>query len=434
MYNKYLLFFFPFLLCCSAEPDLPFEGTLKNIAAFYASNDKVDHFILSIEEMEDKHFIARADQAEKIGFPALLSEHGPIDTKQGYIKNLYLTRKDSDYYGEKIVLLARNEKFRKQNDKWVENDYIVKKVTLRDVASINKTISEEKAELEKLINITAALDDIDKYKGVKVGEPFLFNIHFSNNSEKEYQIGDYFRVLMNLEGSSWNQFTMASCGATLLAADDNNLKYGSGAEIVTGVDGTGSFFTITFGGNQITDHTQNMPLKLMEQWPRKLPPKSTITITWPVFWFADLKQVPKFVSIPSIETRHNRYYYWVDFGRGTKRIICANTKELKKIISDTSELTGLRSAAARWLLEADRNNELYLLKFIQEPKIPDSLAYRAMQALMIWGSSDIIEKIFILWKNNKLLPVLDKSASAYFTWSPQENAKEFAKQIKAGNR
>lgn len=132
MSKKYLLLLFPFLLYCSSEPDLTVEGTIKSIDAFYLTNEKVGHFILLLDGIENKHFIIKSENAEKIGFSDLISQYGPIDAKQGSIKNLYMTKKDSDYYGESVIIIAKKENFRKRNDKWVENDYVVKKATLPD--------------------------------------------------------------------------------------------------------------------------------------------------------------------------------------------------------------------------------------------------------------------------------------------------------------
>lgn len=113
----------------------------------------------------------------------------------------------------------------------------------------------------------------------------------------------------------------------------------------------------------------------------------------------------------------------------------ANTKNLIKIISDTSEPLGLRAASVAWLLEDDLKNEKHLLPYLQDKQTPDALAYRTMQALMIWGSPKIIDDIFTLWKKRKLVPALDnKNSKYYFTWSKHKNAEKYKKQIEAGNR
>jgi len=79
---------------------------------------------------------------------------------------------------------------------------------------------------------------------------------------------------------------------------------------------------------------------------------------------------------------------------------------LLNIIDDKSESIGLRCAAVRWLLEADDKNEIHLLRYLQKGNTPDALAYRSMQALMVLGSSKIIDEIFNLWKKKNYYHLL----------------------------
>lgn len=174
---------------------------------------------------------------------------------------------------------------------------------------------------------------------------------------------------------------------------------------------------------------------MSDWWPTYLPPKGSVIITWPTFWFSDSKDEPEFIATPSFSSKQEKYYCWVNFKNNETREILASTENLLKIIANKSEMIGLRSAAVRWLLESNDKNEKHLLRYLQEKNTLDALAYRSMQALMVWGSSKIIDDVFALWKKRKLLPSLDdKNMKYYFTWSSHKNADDYKKKVESGNR
>jgi len=287
-------------------------------------------------------------------------------------------------------------------------------------------------------DVKLSIENRDQYKGVVIGDLNLIKIEIKNLTDKKVRIGKYFRVLMTLDATSWNQFSMAASGETNLDSDRvSNLKYGYGANAIAKKGEDKQSIMIHIGNmnsviNDISPKSQN--IEFDKWWPDYLLPKSSVTIKWPTFWFSDSADKPQFISSPSLSLNQEKYIYWVSFKNNEIREIAVNTENLIKIISDTAEPVGLRAASVVWLLEDDRKNEKHLLPYITNKQTPEALAYRAIQALMIWGSPKIIDEIYSLWKNRKLLPYLDEDMKNYFTWSSQKNAAKATKEVKAGNR
>ena len=293
-------------------------------------------------------------------------------------------------------------------------------------------------ELMNNFDIELSIEKEEKYEGLIIGKLHLIKIEITNLTDKKYHIGEYFRVLMTLDESNWSQFSMAASGPTNLNSDRITfLKYGYGANSIAqkGEDKQSIVIHIGNMNDIMHDSTpKRRNIEIDKWWPEYLPPKSSVTITWPTFWFSDSDDKPQFMTTPSFSFNQEKYYCWVSFKNNETREIAVNAENLLKIISDTSEPLRLRAASVVWLLEDDGKNEKHLLPYITNRQTPEALAYRAIQALMVWGSPEIIDDIFSLWKNRKLSPVLDKDMNNYFSWSSHENAEEAVKQVEAGNR
>lgn len=289
---------------------------------------------------------------------------------------------------------------------------------------------------QQTIDFKISILNKNEYSGIKLGELFYIEINITNNSGKDVSVGDYFRIIMNESQSSWGIMSMSARGETRLKA--KNLKYlcyGSGAASISmaGENGDGMQINFTQSNDVINDGTSSLK-NYLKNWPNKIDANKTIVIKWPTFWFSDTSDSPLYLASPSIGSEKERAFYWVSFKNSKVRRIDANETILKSIIADKSESLGLRVAAVRWLMETNLGAQKYLLQLIQKGDTPTTLAYRCIQALVIWGSESTIDDIFSLWKNKNIAPELEKNFAIYLTWSDHENAKKAAEKIKAGAR
>ena len=291
------------------------------------------------------------------------------------------------------------------------------------------------ADNNKLFDVHVSIHGKEEYKGIVIGTLFLIKMNINNLTGNDYNLGDSFRVLMSMKDDVWNQFSMAASGDKNFKIQNRHLRYGSGASSLSILIEKDNELELEFENSAIIrDSSDRQTIDVHKWWPKYLPSKGSVTITWPTFWFSNTSDKPKYISTPLLTTDKEKYYYWVNCNTNESREILFNSENLLKIIDDNSEMPALRCAAVRWLLDFDRNNEKQLLRYLQDNTIPDSLAYRSMQALMIWGSPEIIDEIFSLWKNRKLSSVLDKDMKYYFTWSSHENAEKYTNEVKNGNR
>jgi hypothetical protein len=294
------------------------------------------------------------------------------------------------------------------------------------------------AGTESILVIKPSLESADNYKGIKMGKLFLVNLEIANNSNNECAVGDDFRVLMKKGASEWNQFAMAANGPTQLRTENvRELMYGSGSGTIAQWGEGKQSLVMCFGGpNILHDKSAGERNADMAQWwPAKIASKGTATLKWPILWFTDTNDNPEYVASPVFKMNEKRYVYWVSFNGAESREIPLETKPLLEIINNPGESPDLRAASVRWLLEANQDNEKDLLPILQDAQAPKTLAYRAMQALVIWGSSGSIDSFYELWKNKKLSPALDNNnAPAYFTWSKYDKEKQYSEKMKAGKR
>lgn len=289
---------------------------------------------------------------------------------------------------------------------------------------------------QQTIDFKLRILDNKEYSGIKLGESFYVEISITNNSSTDVAVGDYFRIIMNENQSSWDIMSMGARGETRLKAKDlRYLCYGSGAASLSmaGENGDGIQINFPQSNDVINDGTDSLK-NYLKNWPNKIGVNKTMVIKWPTFWFTNTSDSPLYLASPSVGSEKERAFYWVNFKTNKVRRIDANEKSLKSIISDKSESLALRAATARWLMETNLNAQKYLLQFIQKGDIPTTLAYRCIQALVIWGSESTIDDIFSLWKNGKIAPELEKNLAIYLTWSEHENADKAAEKIKAGSR
>lgn len=289
---------------------------------------------------------------------------------------------------------------------------------------------------QQTIDFKIKILDKSEYPGIILGELFFIEVNITNNSGNEVSVGDYFRIIMNENQSSWGTMSMGARGETPLKTQNiRYLCYGSGAASIAmaGENGDGMQINFPQNNNVINDGTGALE-NCLKNWPGKIGANETIVIKWPTFWFSDTSDTPLYLASPSVGTEEERAFYWVGIENSRARRIDANESELKRIISDTSESLGLRAAAVRWLMETNLNEQKYLLQFIQKGDTSPSLAYRSIQALVIWGSESTIDDIFSLWKNKNIAYELEKNLPIYLTWSEHENAKKAAEKIKAGAR
>ncbi len=287
------------------------------------------------------------------------------------------------------------------------------------------------------LTVRASTGSMDKYPGVKFGEPFMIKVSIKNQSSHKYQIGDYMRVLFDDDPSSWNQFAMAASGpAKPKARNIRALVYGSGCGTIAQLAKDKSAMLLNFGGNDvINDRTITKAKQFSKWWPGSVATKSSQSITWPVFWYSKTTDSPQFLASPVFSRKGKSYVFWVPFDNKPGREIPFTSKALKKIILSASEPSGLRSAAARWLMQLNRKNEKTLLAVCQNADTPRDVANRSVQALMIWGSQRAIDDFYKLWKSRKLNPALDdKDTHYYFTWSAHDKDKKYSKPVKAGSR
>ncbi|MCK5706385.1 MAG: hypothetical protein KAI43_01940 [Candidatus Aureabacteria bacterium] len=286
--------------------------------------------------------------------------------------------------------------------------------------------------------IKLSIEEREKYKGVVIGKLYFIKMEITNLTDKKYHIGKYFRTLMTLDESNWSQFSMAASGPTNLNLDDiSYLKYGYGANSIAQKGEDKQSIVIHIGNMNDIIHDsspKSQKIALEKWWPEYLLPKSSVTITWPTFWFTDSADKPQFMTTPSFSFDQEKYYCWVNFINNETREIVVTAENLLKILSNTSEPLGLRAASIIWLLEDDIKNEKSLLPYITNKQTPKALAFRAIQALMVWGSPEIIDDVFSLWKERKILPFLDKDMKDYFTWSSHNKTKEYNKKVEIGNR
>ena len=80
----------------------------------------------------------------------------------------------------------------------------------------NESGSDDK--YEKHFDFKLSVEPREQYKGAVFGSLNLIKIEITNLTDKEYQVGNYFRVLMSLDESAWNQFAMAVSGPTKLTS------------------------------------------------------------------------------------------------------------------------------------------------------------------------------------------------------------------------
>jgi len=282
------------------------------------------------------------------------------------------------------------------------------------------------------------LRTLDKkgYSGIKLGELFYVEISITNSTSKDVTVGDYFRVVMNENPSSWAIMSMGARGETRLKAKNlRYLAYGSGAASLSmaGKNGDGIQISFPQSNDVINDGSKSLK-NYLKNWPNKIGANETITIKWPTFWFTNTSDSPLYFASPSVGSEEERAFYWVSFKNNNVRRIDANEDILTSIIADKSEPLGLRVASVRWLMETNLKSQKYLLQFIQKGDTPTTLAYRCIQALMIWGSESTIDDVFSLWKNKNIAPELEKNLAIYLTWSKHESADKAAEKIKAGAR
>jgi hypothetical protein len=202
---------------------------------------------------------------------------------------------------------------------------------------------------------------------------------------------------------------------------------------MAGKNGDGMQINFPQSNDVINDGSKSLK-NCFENWPNKIGAKKTIAIKWPTFWFTNTSDSPLYLASPSVESKKERAFYWVSLKNDKVRKIDTSEKSLKSIIADKSEPLGLRVATVRWLMETNLNAQKYLLQFIQIGDTPATLAYRCIQALVIWGSESTIDEIFSLWRNRKIAPTLEKHLAIYLTWSEHKNAAKVAEKIKAGAR
>ncbi|MCG6537171.1 MAG: hypothetical protein L7F78_21285, partial [Syntrophales bacterium LBB04] len=294
------------------------------------------------------------------------------------------------------------------------------------------------AQTGPVLTIKSSLENIDRYKGIKVGKPFLVKLEITNNGDRECDIEDYFRVLMKKGSSDWAHFAMAAHGPTNLKAKTiSGLMYGSGSGSIAQFAEDKEGLLMGFGGPDVLHDTSavKMTPELAQWWPAKIASKGNGVIIWPIFWYSNTSDAPLYVASPVFKTNGKRYVYWVSFDVSESRAILLDSKSLLEIIKTGGEAADLRCAAVRWLLETGQDNEKQLVQVVQDAKAPTTLLYRCMQALMVWGSSDAVQQVFDLWKNRKLAPALDdKDTPAYFTWSKFDEAKKYSEKIKTGTR
>ena len=278
--------------------------------------------------------------------------------------------------------------------------------------------------------------DKKEYSGINLGELFYVEMSITNNTSKEVIVGDYFRVVMNENKSSWDIMSMGARGETRLKTKNlRYLAYGSGAASLSMAGKNGDGIQINFPqSNDVINDGSDSLKNYLKNWPNKIGANKTITVKWPTFWFTNTSDSPLYLASPSIGSDKERAFYWVSFKNNKVRRIDANEENLKRIIAEKSEPLGLRVAAVRWLMETNPNAQKHLLQFIQKGDAPTTLAYRCIQALVIWGSESSIDDVFSLWKNKKIASELEKNLAIYFTWSEHENAGKAAEKIKAGAR
>lgn len=290
----------------------------------------------------------------------------------------------------------------------------------------------------KRIEVRVTLEPAANYKGIVIGKLYLINMEIRNLTGREYQIGDYFRTVMREKDTPWDQFSMAASGRTQLDGAIDRQRYGSDATTIAQMEGPDNLIGLQFQGtNDLMQDTtfQRQNIELRAWWPRLLPAMATVTIRWPTFWFSDSSDTPRFLAGPSFSLGQEKWHCWVNVETHEVREIPAESQALRTIIASESEPLGLRCAAVRWLLECDIKNEKDLLPYLHRKGTPDALAVCAMQALMIWGSADAIDKILDSWKTRSLLPFLDdKNTKDYFTWSHHANAAVAVKKIESNER
>lgn len=143
-----------------------------------------------------------------------------------------------------------------------------------------------------------SVENKKQYKGVVIGSLNLIRIEITNLTDEEYHIGKSFRVLMTLKESEWSQFAMAASGPTNLSLSSDRisaLKYGYGSNSIAKKGEEKQSIMIHIGNmNDVIQDTnpKHQKIEFDKWWPTLLPPKSSVTITWPTFWFSDTKDKP----------------------------------------------------------------------------------------------------------------------------------------------
>ena len=295
------------------------------------------------------------------------------------------------------------------------------------------------------VAVTIAIGGKDQYKGYVIGKVYVVRMTVRNLTGVRYRIGPDFRVLMTLNETESYQFAMAASGPVSLAASLNDFTYGSGASTICKREDDKKNVVIAVGstaiqmssamfleaGSAVTHASPKGDGMTLDQWwPEHLPPRGSVTIRWPVFWYNDPDDKPHAVATPSLTARAEGFYCWVNVHNNETREIPATPEALRELLADPSAPVGLRCAAVRWLLECDIRKADWLLPHVQQKGTPQPLARRSMQALMVWGGEGLVDHVFWLWRERRLLPVLRKQARDFFSWSSQPKAKVAIQVIK----
>ena len=276
------------------------------------------------------------------------------------------------------------------------------------------------------------------YPGAIGGKLNFAELTVQNTGSRPIEIGGEFRLLMDAGADCWHQFALGTINTNEFDVSENSiLRYGMGASTMAAKTSGRQAITLIFHGMRrvVTDTTaEKKGIDLSQWWPQQVAPGETVKLKWPTFWFSDMDADPLAVDGPKLRCAARSYYTWLDLSSGKLRIIPAEDDALLKLVRDEREQIGLRCAAMAWLALSGRENVKYLLPYIKTGTKSRSLEFRAMQAIVVWGRADVLDKAYDLWRNHQLAESLDYDICRYLSWSALDHASELITKIKLGGR
>ncbi len=288
------------------------------------------------------------------------------------------------------------------------------------------------------LDIDCTLLDTNSYPGVVGGKLNYVELKIHNKGSKPIEMGNHFRVLMNKDSDSWNQFALAAISTNgMRVSNAAFLRYGLGCATMSLKKQGDQSLLLFFQGmrNVVNDGTATKKkINLNQWWPEKVAPGRTVAIKWPTFWFSDTDDVPQAIVGPELRCGSTNYYSWLEIGTHKVRLVTANTKSLLEILNSGKEPIGLRCATIGWLLNLNPANTKYLRVYLKDGAFGKSLNFRAMQAVMIWGSAKDLDYAYSLWKSKKLAKCLDYDFPRYLSWSHLARAGQLVAEVKLGGR